>query len=492
MATSQPTLLDRYALHGEIASGGMATVHVGRLLGTAGFSRTVAIKRLYPQYARDPEFAAMFLEEARLVSRIRNPNVIQTLDVVAKGGEIFIVMEYVAGESLSRLLVEHGARGDVPPTSVAVAVMYGALHGLHAAHEAKSEAGEPLRIVHRDVSPQNVLVGLDGVPFVLDFGIARATGDPLAMRDERLKGKLPYMAPEQLLGAEVDRRTDIYAASVVLWETLTGRRLFEAASDDALIRRIKEGRVEPPSRHASVSAELDRLVMRGLATDPAGRFATAREMAAALERTEKLATALEIASWVENLAGATIRKRNELVAAIERDGSPPERGDRDSEPTRLMPADQGSEAVTREVEPPTREIVSLVRAHDATPGGVQSNRNTGTAVSMRLLIGLSVAAAILVAIVGITWSRARFSPGAPSARLPDSAAADSPTAVEPHPTETIALPASVPSIVPLPEVEVSSAPHSAPAKPSPHNPCDPPYFVDAHGIRRIKRQCVPN
>src|SRR6478736_1694730 len=166
----------RYALYGEIAAGGMATVHIGRLLGPVGFARTVAIKRLHPHYAKDPEFVSMFLDEARLAARIRHPNVVPTLDVVALDGELFLVMEYVQGESFARLVREaRRARLDVPPEVIS-AIVVGALNGLHAAHEATSERGEPLNIVHRDVTPQNILVGSDGVARLLDFGVAKAAG----------------------------------------------------------------------------------------------------------------------------------------------------------------------------------------------------------------------------------------------------------------------------------------------------------------------------
>jgi serine/threonine protein kinase len=207
-----PRSIGRYVLYGEIASGGMATVHFGRLSGPAGFSRTVAIKRLHPQYAKDPEFVSMFLDEARLAARIRHPNVVTTLDVVTTGAEIFLVMEYVQGESLSRLL--RAVRPMMTPadTRIVATIVSGVLHGLHAAHEARDEQGQPLRIVHRDVSPQNVLVGTDGVPRVLDFGVAKAAGRVQTTREGQLKGKLAYMAPEQVRG-EVTRVTDVYSAS---------------------------------------------------------------------------------------------------------------------------------------------------------------------------------------------------------------------------------------------------------------------------------------
>src|SRR5678816_238661 len=165
----------------------MATVHGGRLLGPSGFSRTVAIKRLHPQYAKDPEFVAMFLDEARMAARIRHPNVVPTLDVVARDGELFIVMEFVHGEALSALLRASAARRQAIPSDVVATLACGVLHGLHAAHEATGDRGEPLGVVHRDVSPHNVLVGADGVARVVDFGVAKAAGRAATTRDGQLK-----------------------------------------------------------------------------------------------------------------------------------------------------------------------------------------------------------------------------------------------------------------------------------------------------------------
>src|SRR6185369_14610263 len=211
--------------------GGMATVHLVRLLGPVGFSRTVAIKRLHAQFASDPEFVSMFLDEARLAARIRHPNVVPTLDVVTTGGELFLVMEYVPGESAARLARALRERQQTIPLRVLSGIITGVLHGLHAAHEAKDEQGAPLSIVHRDVSPQNVLVGTDGVARVLDFGVAKAAGRIHQTREGSVKGKLPYMPPEQMRGGEISRKTDVYAAAVVLWECLTGEWLFDGPND---------------------------------------------------------------------------------------------------------------------------------------------------------------------------------------------------------------------------------------------------------------------
>jgi serine/threonine protein kinase len=315
---SEVRVLGRYALYDEIAAGGMATVHIGRLLGPVGFSRTVAIKRLHAQFAKDPEFVSMFLDEARLAARIRHPNVIGTLDVVALAGELFLVMEYVPGDSFARLWRSARESGKPIPLPIVSAILVGVLEGLHAAHEATNDRGEPLGIVHRDVSPHNVIVGTDGIARVLDFGVAKATGRLQTTREGQLKGKISYMAPEQVQGT-VDRTTDIYAATVVLWEALTGRRLFFAENEARTLANVLYPRVEQPSRHArGIPARLDAVVLRGLDPNPAGRFATARDMARALQIAVPPAPAYEVGEWVQQTAGATVEMRARRVASIER------------------------------------------------------------------------------------------------------------------------------------------------------------------------------
>ncbi len=296
----------------------MATVHFGRLVGPIGFSRTVAIKRLHPQFAKDPDFVAMFLDEARLAARIQHPNVVPTLDVVSTDGEIFIVMEYVQGETLSRLVRGARDRGGRVPSRIAGAIMVGALHGLHAAHEAKDERGRPLGIVHRDVSPQNVLVGVDGVTRVLDFGVAKAAVRLQTTREGQLKGKLAYMAPEQLQSGVVDRLSDVYSAGVLLWEALTTKRLFEAENEGQLLSMVLKGHIDPPSVVApEVPAALDAIAMRAIDRDPSKRFATARDMAIALERSLEVAMSSEVGEWVEAMARDGLMRRAERVAEIE-------------------------------------------------------------------------------------------------------------------------------------------------------------------------------
>ncbi len=327
-------VVGRYALYGAIAAGGMATVHLGRLLGPVGFSRTVAIKRLHAQFASDPEFVSMFLDEARLAARIRHPNVVPTLDVVATGGELFLVMDYVPGESVARLARALRERQQAIPVRILSAVMAGVLHGLHAAHEAKDERGHPLGIVHRDVSPQNVLVGVDGVPRVLDFGVAKAAGRVQTTKEGQIKGKIAYMPPEQLKGAAVSRQTDIYAAGVMIWELVTGQRLFSADNEGALVAKILDPKIEPPSRVVTITRRqtlddramrqleaLDATILRALAMRPEDRFPTARAMALELERTCPPATASEVTDWLESVARDVLDSRAQMVAEIESSAS---------------------------------------------------------------------------------------------------------------------------------------------------------------------------
>ncbi len=325
--------LGRYVLFSEIASGGQARVFLGHAVGAAGFSRPVAVKQLHAHLAADAAFAAMFLDEARLAARVRHPNVVPTLDVVSEGGELFLVMEYVVGESLATLLGAATRAGLGIPPRVALGIAVGALQGLHAAHEARGKNGLPLSLVHRDVSPQNILVGDDGIARVIDFGIAKASERSYSTPFGQMKGKLRYMAPEQLQGAPATRRSDLYAAGVVLWEALTLEKLFAGGDDAVVLGRILEGRVPPPSSRAPLPAALDAAVMRALERAPEARFATAQEMAAALAAALEPALSAEIAAWVTSVAGESLRARARLVQEMERGEGEAGVGDGERVPT---------------------------------------------------------------------------------------------------------------------------------------------------------------
>ena len=281
--STRPREFGRYTMFDSIASGGMASVHLGRLNGPAGFSRTVAMKRLHPHLASDADFVAMFLDEAYLTVRLHHPNVVPTLDVVEADGELLLILEYIHGVSFAHLMRESRAREEALSARHSVSVIIAALRGLHAAHQASSERGVPLGIVHRDVSPPNLLVGADGVTRVADFGIAKATSRMQQTREGQLKGKLSYMAPEQLQDAPLDGRTDQFALGIVFWELLTNQRLFQSSSEVEVARRVLQADVGRPTQaDPAVPVELEAIVMRMLERTPARRFSSCGEAANAL------------------------------------------------------------------------------------------------------------------------------------------------------------------------------------------------------------------
>ena len=258
----------------------MATVFLGSLEGALGFRQLVAIKRLHPHLVEDPGFREALLAEARLAAGIHHANVVDVRDVEAVGDAVQLVMDYIEGASLGELVRACASEGRHLPAGVAVRVVLDACAGLHAAHELTGDTGRALGLVHRDVSPQNVLVGIDGVARVTDFGIAKCieTSDPGTSR-ESLKGKVGYMAPEYVRGETVDRRVDVFALGVVLWEALCGRRLFRGQSDAETLERVLSATVPPVSEVSPELAPLDAVVARALHRDPALRFPTTEAMA---------------------------------------------------------------------------------------------------------------------------------------------------------------------------------------------------------------------
>jgi serine/threonine protein kinase len=319
--TKPSHVVGRYALYGRLAAGGMATVHLGRVLEADGSSRTVAVKRLHPQFCKDPEFVAMFIDEARLAARIKHPNVVETLDILTMGQELLLVMEYIRGECFSKLLRAARRKNLEPSIGVVGRIASGMLHGLHAAHEARDDRGELLNVVHRDISPQNVMIDVDGGVKVLDFGVAKASARIQITRDGQMKGKLSYMSPEQLQGMPVDRRADVFACGVVLWEALTRRRLFVGEDASEVLRKILRDEVPPPSQWMpGLSLEVDQVVLRALSKDPEQRYQTAEELALDVERIIDLASPAEAGQWLDSVAGEILGKRERLLQEIERLG----------------------------------------------------------------------------------------------------------------------------------------------------------------------------
>ncbi|MCA9624506.1 MAG: serine/threonine protein kinase, partial [Myxococcales bacterium] len=315
-ADAAPVVVGRYALFDRIAVGGMASVHLARQLGPIGFSRVVAVKRLHSQYVHDDAFVEMFVDEARLASRLRHPSVVSVTDVIETGEELLLVMDYVHGVPVSSLR-EAIARGAIP-LPVVSSIVVDVLDGLQAAHDACDEAGQPLRIVHRDISPHNVLVGVDGIARIIDFGIAKATDRVQTTRDGQIKGKIRYMAPEQLSGDEVDARSDVYSAAVMLWELLSGRALVSQDDMGAMVRRVLFESLPRP-RHPTerLSAELVAVTMRGLERAPDDRYATAAEMARALREAVEPAPREEVGAWLGEAASGTLEEHRSLLRRVE-------------------------------------------------------------------------------------------------------------------------------------------------------------------------------
>lgn len=311
-----PLPLDsRYECLLKIASGGMASVYVGRLRGAVGFWRLVAIKRAHAHLVEDPELRRMLIAEARLASKIHHPNTVAVLDVEELAEELLLVMDYVEGAALSELVTIAGRRKKPISPRVVARIAMDACAGLQAAHDLTDDDGSPLKLVHRDVSPQNLLVGVDGLTRVADFGIAKCTQSTTnATTTGGLKGKVAYMAPEYIDRGQLEPSSDVFALGVVLWEALTCERLFRGAGELETMKRVIE--VTPPLVSVAapgVGEALDAVIARALAKQPEERYATARELAEALEEAARksfgVASAAEVGEFVKEVVGDTLDVR---------------------------------------------------------------------------------------------------------------------------------------------------------------------------------------
>ncbi|MBX3203515.1 MAG: serine/threonine protein kinase [Labilithrix sp.] len=492
------TSVERYELLGELATGGMATVYFGRQRGALGFARTVAIKSMHPQLAKDPSFRAMFIDEAHLTARIRHPNVVPTLDIVQSETKLLIVMEYVEGVSLSVLLRAAKLRGTKLPVPVVAAIARDVLEGLHAAHELTDEHGQPLGVVHRDVSPQNILVGVDGIARVVDFGVAKATGRSYQTQTGEIRGKVGYMAPEQMFGEAVDRRTDIYAAGVVLWESLAADRLFNAPTDAALVLLVTRGMTVVPSlaRGERLPDGLDALVSRALSQDPTLRFATAVEMAKQVANVTPSASREEIGSLVRELAPAELALRASYLRQ-----STPELQVASLEPEAKAVLDVLTRAtVTRATM--TRDL----SGSNHTVVMQDPGRRPFVPVLLPILAGMAVLSIVFLisTITFVSRERAGATADEPAHAVGSSSAvaASAVASAEPPPAASAEAPATA---IDAPAAAVGAAPRPiAPATPkksanksgaaassSAARPdCTLPYTTDREGHRHYKAECL--
>jgi serine/threonine-protein kinase len=504
-----------------IASGGMAAVHLGRFIGVQEFSRIVAIKQLHEHFAGDREFVAMLFDEARLLARIRHTNVVAPLDVELCGSELFIVMEYIHAESLSRVL--RAANAPVPP-SIACAVMCQVLSGLHAAHEARGPRGQSLNIVHRDVSPQNLLIMEDGTVKIVDFGIAKAGWRMHTTSCGTLKGKRSYMAPEQFRGLAVDRRTDIFSAGVVLWEMLTGKRLFTGDAPAIIEEQVLRGQVTAPSNLSpGLPPELDEIVLRAISVDPEQRFPDAHAMAAALAAVGPLANPLEVGAWVTRHVGEALRARAarilelESVALEELTLPLPASGPSHERPLAAPIAFASSTVPTVRERPQPRPRRGLARLASAVTLSVAAavlvfaQQHQDVKPALARAIAPSTRITLASSALSASRSARREDDSQKLAVAPaDSGAADpsraraapvpaAPRAPAVRRSETQPRAAAVtppaPNEAPSAPVVEEAPPAAAPAPqqeaaPVSNTRCNPPYWVDKDGFKRFKLECV--
>ena len=500
-----------YTLHVKIGMGGMASVYLGWLSGAADFSRVVAIKRMHPQYTIDEQFAERFRDEARLSARLSHPNIVQVFDVVERSKELLIVMEYVHGVSLGALAGDTVLAGRKLPPNVVAGVLVPALHGLHTAHEATDETGRPIGLVHRDFSPQNIMVSADGHSKILDFGIAKAQTHVHVTSSGQFSGKLGYSSPEQISGETMDRRADVFAAGIVLWEMLVGERLFQAPgmSDARALQRILRQPIPAPSSiNSAVPSKLDLVVARALERDPERRFASARELAFEIEAAVEMAGPPTVATWVESACAKRMTKL-----------------------TRLFDSTRQHMARTRQAVP-LPAAVAMGLAVPANPPFEEVEGSAETvhvrepdAVKKRSKKSIAIAAAIVALVAGVSLRKLVFG-GPHSSRLVQAPSIVAPSSVEAPPP---ARPAPVAAeILPLAEVSSPGAAVAPPTPPTiekpneaplrtraraggPHRPslaktharqpmakakgpatpnCDPPTYIDAEGIRIFKDECL--
>ena len=336
-----PLRVGRYEVLSHLATGGMAQIYLARQTGLGAFERHVVLKTILRERASDQRFVTMFLDEAKLAATLNHQNIAQVYEVDQADGAYFMAMEFVHGENVRAILETTLRRGWTIPLELAVMIVSGAAAGLHHAHERKGKQGQPLNIVHRDVTPANIMVGFDGSVKVLDFGIAKAEERATKTVGGTIKGKYGYMSPEQCKGKPIDRRSDIFALGIVLYELTTLRRAFKGNDDFETMKRIVAGDVILPSvAVAGYPRELEAIILTALANDPKARFQTSQEMTEALDafavRAKLTASSTAMGRFMSQLFGA--KKEPWVVdGSVERtqvsDGALPELDDTENDKT---------------------------------------------------------------------------------------------------------------------------------------------------------------
>jgi eukaryotic-like serine/threonine-protein kinase len=537
--------LGRYDLIAQLGSGGMADVYLGVVRGPAGFNKLVVLKVLRSRFVNDAEFLKMFLDEARLAARFNHPNVVQTFEVEEDFGRHFLVMEYLEGHPLADF---DDGQGDLP-LPAAVRVLADVLSGLHYAHGLTDLHGQPLGVVHRDVSPQNVFVTYDGPAKLLDFGVAKVKNALSQTQDGAIKGKVRYMAPEQVNGEEIDHRVDLFAAGILLWRAATGKKLWSNLDQLAIMHRLVSGEPVPAPRsvRADVPPAVDAICEKALALRPDDRYQTAAEFAVALEEYlhdegaagshRAVARALD-----ERYAADRAKFRSfvdERLRSLE--GLPVDRasgvrrGDAEAvssqRPGFGVLVDFPAANTSVRPLPMSGSLPSSVSAVGALP---RPPRRSWPFVSAA--VGVGVAASAIAASVALRSAPGPAKPGASvaltaPASAPSALAAEAPrepatpvaSTAPPPVTSTTAPPvaSTAPRATgeappegdalpgdratkgrgkgrnggykgPRPEATAAAPPPTAePPPPRPSiDPCASPYYIDERGVKKVKRECL--
>lgn len=314
---TQPESFGRYQLLKRLARGGMGEVWLARQAGMQGFEKLVVIKRILPHLAEDEEFVNMFLDEGKIAAKLNHSNIVNIFDLGQEGEYFFLAMEYLHGEDVRRIWKQAAKAGTALPPALACRIIADACAGLDFAHKRTDERGEPLNIVHRDISPHNIIVTFDGAVKVIDFGIARARGRLAHTATGALKGRFEYMSPEHAAGYDIDHRSDIFALGVVLWESLSGRRLFKRDSETATLLAVAQCQVPPPSElNADIPPELDAVLMKALAPKREDRFEDAAALRLALENwlveARQPASSAHLGAFMRSLYAERLEKEASL------------------------------------------------------------------------------------------------------------------------------------------------------------------------------------
>jgi serine/threonine-protein kinase len=477
--------LDRYELLCPIASGGMATVWLARLRGKRGFEKLVAIKTIKTELIKDPTYHEMFLDEARIASGIQHPNVAQILDLGEQDENLYLVMEWVDGDSLAKVARMAAKKSRPVPVDLALRIMADACAGLHAAHELRGEGGKLLGVVHRDVSPQNILVTNAGAAKVIDFGLAKADHrDAPDTQAGVVKGKLRYLSPEYVNGKGVDRRADVWAAGICLWEIVTGETPYDDLGDIDVVRHLMKPDPAPPVEDERIPAAVRPVLARALASDPADRFPTASAMRRAIEQAlddlGKSPTTEDVADFIADVLPELAERRARTVEKVMATLKP--------SPSLVPEAHVPSPIVVVPPPPASSQAVALVRRKPPSrppppPPAPEDDATSTAAATLGEQLGARprsrVGTYFFLAIVGVAAFAAFIWPGrdrlramagasnepsvasAPAPEPPPPASAPPPTATvdrDPAPPASASAAASVTSPAPIAPRPTRAAP----------------------------------